>query len=167
MLSLNSLCACSIAQDRNVRFSFSQQLRRHSLVQRVLEKLVYLNLSLYPHLEVKIQSDEFYIKLESAISLALIINELITNSAKHGCSDDGIARVSLFFTLKNDKAVFTVIDEGQGFPQGLEIDQLSSFGMVVVDLLAKQIGGSLIIENENGGKVSVIYPLGNDFRNEK
>lgn len=71
--------------------------------------------------------------------IGLILNELVTNAAKHG---DGRIDVTLDATARG--ARITVCDQGQGLPAGFDPARSSkSLGMKVVSVLAGQLGGEL------------------------
>jgi two-component sensor histidine kinase len=70
-------------------------------------------------------------------SVGLIVNELVTNAAKHG---HGTIAVS--YAVNGDRRLVTVSDEGDGLPSGFDPKTAKTgLGMKVVRLLAGQLGG--------------------------
>lgn len=90
-----------------------------------------------------------------AVPLALILNELITNSFKHGFEDR--AESTLWITLNHDSGHFhlTVADDGVGLPEDLEIEELNSLGLRLIDTLCSQLGAEYSFENRE--------PTGTEF----
>jgi two-component sensor histidine kinase len=57
-----------------------------------------------------------------------------------------------------DGISLSVKDDGVGIPSDLTIENSPSLGLQLVNLLAKQINGTLITEIKNGTKVELIFP---------
>lgn len=105
-------------------------------------------------LEAKIPSLFFHTK--QAMPLALILNELITNSLKYAFpSDTGKIEVSLE-QQQNQTWLFRVKDNGIGFnADALKRD--SSIGLSLVHLMTKQIDGKLKMDSSNGMLVEIEF----------
>jgi two-component sensor histidine kinase/PAS domain-containing protein len=88
------------------------------------------------------------IDVSTAIPLALIVNELITNSYKHAFADkaEGIIGISLDET--GDNVILQIKDNGPGYDFNKESD--ASVGMDIVHGLADQINASFKYTNESG-----------------
>lgn len=109
------------------------------------------------HLELNIQESK--VKAEIGMNLALIINELITNSLKHGLADSKAGSIRIHFTRENDMLTLEVADNGNGLPEeSLRNRNPSSLGLSLVDSLAKQIGGKVDLLNQEGACVKLRFP---------
>jgi two-component sensor histidine kinase len=99
---------------------------------------------------IVVQGDDEEVSAKTMQSVGLIVNELVTNAAKHG---RGTIVVS--YVVKADQRILTVSDEGEGL--AAEFDPTTSkngLGMKVVGLLAKQLGGSFTAGIGPGGRGS-------------
>ena len=106
-------------------------------------------------LEAKIPSLLFHTKL--AMPLALILNELITNSLKYAFpTDTGKIEVSLE-QQQNEMWLFRVKDNGIGFDAN-ESRRDSSIGLSLVHLMTKQIDGEITIRSTEGMLVEIRFP---------
>jgi two-component sensor histidine kinase len=82
-----------------------------------------------------------------AIPLGLIVNELITNTAKYA---EGHVTVRIEATSPTERSL-TVEDDGPGLPAGFKPADSKGLGMKIVLSLVQQIGGALhILPGENG-----------------
>ncbi len=71
--------------------------------------------------------------------IGLIVNELVTNAAKHGAG-----RIDVLYEVENGGHVLIVSDEGRNLPDDFDPAAVSkSLGMRVVRSLAKGLGGEL------------------------
>jgi PAS domain S-box-containing protein len=97
---------------------------------------------------------------DTAMPLALILNELLTNSAKHGANGRQEASIQVQLTESLDGFELTVEDDGPGFdPAQVNLGQVSrrSSGLGLVGGLARQLGGALKVERAHGARCRVQF----------
>ena len=97
---------------------------------------------------VRCELDEAYAHSEVAVPIAIIINELVTNSIKYGFPDERPGQI-LIKLHTNDELVISVSDNGVGMP-GHE-QARKGFGSKVVALLVQQLNGQLVYEDAQPG----------------
>ena len=76
---------------------------------------------------------------DDAMPLALILNELLTNAAKHGANGRGETVIRAGLSKEADAFVLYVEDDGPGFD--LEAVRQQSSGLRLVQGLARQLRG--------------------------
>jgi predicted ATPase/two-component sensor histidine kinase/tRNA A-37 threonylcarbamoyl transferase component Bud32 len=113
------------------------------------------------NIRAKVSVENVTLDVDTVIPCALIINELVSNSLKHAfphsskrAAGKGEIRIDLR-QGNGDKLVLTVADNGVGLPDGFEIQNSESLGLKLVNVLAKQLRGS-IHPRTNGGAEFVI-----------
>jgi len=94
-----------------------------------------------------------------AIPLGIIITELITNSIKYAFPDGRCAAVTLSLKKTDDGATIEVSDDGIGLPEGFDLSSISTLGLNLVTILAKQINGNFTIEGRQGTRCVLEFPL--------
>jgi len=92
---------------------------------------------------------------DTAMPLALILNELLTNAAKHGGNGHGEGAIRVGLTKGLDSFELTVEDDGPGFDLG-DISRRSS-GLGLVSGLARQLGGAFKVERSGGARCRVQF----------
>lgn len=91
---------------------------------------------------------------ETAHCLALIANELITNSVKHGGDNHkGVVRLEL--ARSNGQVHLVVQDGGKGYPPLDALPRTS--GLTLIRGLCRQIGASLELGNDGGARSVVRF----------
>jgi len=93
---------------------------------------------------------------DQAHSLALVINELTTNTIKHGLQERETARIGVRIEPDEDTVQFEFRDDGPGYPD--EVLQLEHSGVgfdLIWNLVRKNLGGELSLHNDRGA-VAVI-----------
>src|ERR1700741_952344 len=88
--------------------------------------------------------EEAYAHSEVAVPIAIIINELVTNSIKYGFPDERPGRI-LIKLHTDGELVLSVSDNGVGMPEPEQAKK--GFGSKVVALLVQQLNGQLGYED--------------------
>ena len=93
------------------------------------------------------------ISADRAISSALIVNELVSNAAKHAYLGEGPGLVWVNVTTSSDGSLFSISvrDEGNGLPEGFEIGDGKGLGTRMIRSLAEQLNASLAVVPHNPG----------------
>ena len=95
-----------------------------------------------------------------AASLAVLVNELITNALKHAYANDEPGPI-LVRLLRNDEGVFElrVADRGAGFAGDVDLTRPTSLGLKVIVSTARQFGGTVsFIRLDPGTEFVVRFP---------
>jgi two-component sensor histidine kinase len=107
----------------------------------------------YSQCEIVVQAQSgIVISADRAISSALIVNELISNAAKHAYLGDGTGRIWVNVSAtSDDNLLISVRDEGGGLPEGFEIGEGRGLGSRMVRSLSEQLNASLTVVAHNPG----------------
>jgi two-component sensor histidine kinase len=96
--------------------------------------------------------DGIFVSTDRAISIALIVNELITNAAKYAYK--GKTGGKIWITVErntNDLIVISVRDEGAGLPADFEIHKAKGLGMRIITSFAKQLNAEIVARSLRPG----------------
>ena len=103
--------------------------------------------------------DDIQLDIDSAIPCGLIINELVTNAIKHAFPDDHSGTICVTMHKDGDQRItLTVSDNGIGLPEDFDLRQTQSLGLLLVNGLTEQLGGSLYWNSVAGTTVTVDIP---------
>jgi two-component sensor histidine kinase len=120
-----------------------------------LGKLVHdLKVTYYkPDLSLEMTTDiqEKMIGLDTAIICGLIVNELVTNAIKHAFTGRAEGTIKIVFREPQaGRFSLTIRDNGVSLPAHINPGYTQSFGMQLVDVFVKQLGGTFEIIREKG-----------------
>lgn len=106
------------------------------------------DLSLIIHTNI----EQAIIDFDRAIISGLIVNELVTNAMKHAFEgrSKGVVEISFRHDTKKQRYQLSVADDGITLPSDIRPGESLSFGMQLVDVFVKQLGGSFEIIREKG-----------------
>ena len=102
---------------------------------------------------------DVFLNLDTAVPLGLIINELVTNSLKHGFKERDEGEISIALShIDDDKIELNVRDNGIGLPEGFNIKEAESLGLEIVAVLSeKQLNGDLKIKRDSGTEFQIVF----------
>jgi two-component sensor histidine kinase len=93
---------------------------------------------------------------ETAVPLALVLNELLTNAAKYGASDGGRVTIDVGLSQQSGSHELYVQDRGPGF--NFEEAQGRSSGLGLVTMLAQRLKGTFTVERRSGARCTLTFP---------
>jgi two-component sensor histidine kinase len=96
--------------------------------------------------------------LHQAVPCGLVLNELLTNSVKHAFPEGRSGRILVALRCDDgDRVTLLVADDGAGMPEGFDLNKSRSLGLKIVDILARQLGGTLHVEKEMGTSFALAF----------
>lgn len=98
-----------------------------------------------------INCDSLEVNMDEAVPLAMIINELITNSFKYAFKGRDTGEISLSCIVSEGKRVIHYRDNGLGLGKELDENQPQKLGMLLVKLMVDQLKGTLSYEGDSKG----------------
>ncbi|MEN6293724.1 MAG: histidine kinase dimerization/phosphoacceptor domain -containing protein [Methanobacterium sp.] len=108
-------------------------------------------------IELNMDISNIDLDINTAVPLALIVNEIVTNSLKYAFPDKKTGNVSVRFAKNADEMQLIVEDNGIGFPGDLDFRNTNSLGMQLVTSLTDQIKGSIKLERDEGTKFIIDF----------
>ena len=129
-------------------------------------------------ISLKLNLDQIYLGMDTAIPLGIIVNELVSNSFKHAFPDrrrHGEIQISLCRTeapiAKNEisspdkdclqkrgfEYILTVADNGKGIPEEIDFRNSGSLGLQLVNILVEQIDGCMELNRSKGTEFTIWF----------
>jgi PAS domain S-box-containing protein len=117
---------------------------------------------LYPSLRGQIklvlESDDILLGLDQGIPFGLMVNELLSNSLKHGFPAGRKGTVTVSIHRMQGAVSVAVEDDGVGLPEDFDAAKCTSMGLKLADSLAHQLGGRLTFTSSRGCRVQTDLP---------
>jgi two-component sensor histidine kinase len=108
-------------------------------------------------IELTVTADDAAASSSDAISIGLIVTELVINSLKHAFADDADGGlISVTYERAETSWRLTVSDNGMGSPGGQVVEEIPGLGTGIVGALARQLGAQVeIVTAPQGRSVSI------------
>jgi two-component sensor histidine kinase len=109
-------------------------------------------------IRLEVEPKDITLGIDATVPCGLAINELISNSLKHGYPDQRDGTVSIQVGLTADDEISIVVrDDGVGIPAEVDIRNTDTMGLgLVVGLVERQLGGRLELDRSQGTRFTII-----------
>ena len=109
------------------------------------------------HQEVKLELDvdPILLDVDTMIPLGLIVNELISNSLKHGFKEVSQGEIRISLKEADHKLILKVADNGQGNGEVTQKSKGRSFGQSLIRSLSRRLDAEIVVVNSNGYQVNM------------
>jgi PAS domain S-box-containing protein len=109
------------------------------------------------NINLKLEIENISFDIDTAITLGLIINELVSNSYKHAFR--GRKNGELFVMIKKEDDCYNLVvkDDGNGIAEDINLKNVDSLGLQLVDTLIRQLYGSFELRNNRGTEAIVMF----------
>ncbi len=101
--------------------------------------------------------DSYDMNMEKSIPLGLILNELTLNTIKYAFISDKEGNFHVSFKKQDKKYILIVKDDGVGLPDDIDLNNLTSLGLIVVQNLTLQIGGTFSLYDCDGAGFKIEF----------
>ena len=95
--------------------------------------------------------------IDKAIPLGLIVNELVSNSLKYAFPETGRGTITIALGRLDDGYLLTVGDNGVGIRPGLDLTEVQTLGLKLVNTLVGQLKGTIELNRAGGTEYSIRY----------
>jgi len=109
-------------------------------------------------IKLKLDVDKIFLSMDTAISIGLIINELISNSLKYAFNSGN--KGELLIKLISEKDSFYILnfeDDGSGLPEDFDFYNNDSLGLQLVQMFIQQIEGKIEVAEGKGTKYKITF----------
>ncbi|MBC7364331.1 MAG: PAS domain S-box protein [Candidatus Aminicenantes bacterium] len=155
----NRIRSMALIHEHLYKFGQLSQINFGEYLNRLLVHLYNVHRVDRKQVELELDCQPVEIDIGLAIPLGLISNEIISNCFKHAfpAGKQGKVRVALE-PLGPNGLKLEISDTGVGFPEGVNLEQSTTFGLQLVGLLKDQIGAELIIDRSSGTRFTIVIP---------
>lgn len=107
----------------------------------------------------EIEADELLMNVKPAISLGMIISELVSNSFKHAFANTTapMIRIRLSYSPETNMVELVVSDNGNGIPK--EPNAHIGLGNRLINIFSRELDGEYLAENRQGYFFKLSFPL--------
>ncbi len=110
-------------------------------------------------ISLEVKCGDFHLDMDRTLACGLILNELVSNAYKHGFPGRLQGEIEINGRCENDETIIlSVTDNGIGFPDGFDFENVSSLGLDIVKSLTKEkLGGHVSLIQNGTTKISIEF----------
>jgi two-component sensor histidine kinase len=105
--------------------------------------------------------EDLSLTTKSAIPLGLIINEIATNTLKHGFTDKESA--SFIIEMREDRGknqyMLKISNNGKPIPEKVTLENPNTLGMQLISAFVKQLEGTIEMRKEPSPVFTICFPV--------
>ncbi|MGB9201037.1 histidine kinase dimerization/phosphoacceptor domain -containing protein [Methanobacterium sp.] len=94
---------------------------------------------------------------DTSLVLGLIVNELVSNSLKYAFTENEKGTINVSLNQNSGEFFLKISDNGNTISDDIDIENTSSFGLTIVNLLTNQIGGSIMVKRDKGTEFTIRF----------
>ncbi|NOS86779.1 MAG: GAF domain-containing protein [Ignavibacteria bacterium] len=111
----------------------------------------------FSRIALKIEVEDIFFGIDTALPCGLIVNELVTNSIKHAFPDYSVGTLSVELSKEvTGKYRLIIQDDGKG-TNSIDFTNTSTLGMELVKTLTEQLEGEIKVETDKGTKITITF----------
>lgn len=156
--SQNRAHSMAIIHERLYRSSDLKRINFGDYIRTLANDLYQTYVPDPARVDLQVNVDEIMMDINTSIPLGLIINELLSNSMKHGFPGDTEGEIIIDFHKVDNDFVLQVRDTGIGIPEDMDIYNTGSLGMQLVTSLTQQISGELELKRSPDTCFRITFP---------
>ena len=109
-------------------------------------------------IRLDLKVDTFPVSVNVAMPAGLVVNEVLTNTLKHGFQGRGGGTITLHSTASGEGCRVLIADDGVGLPDGVEWPRKGSLSAMIVRSLRENAKAGLAVESGPGGtRVTITF----------
>jgi PAS domain S-box len=110
------------------------------------------------NIELIIDFEQVLLNIETAIPCGLIISELVSNSLKYAFPNNIPGKLMVTLYSNDNEFELIISDNGAGLPERIDFKNIeSSLGLQLVNMLVKQLDGSIKLDKIKGTKFIIKF----------
>ncbi|HSI91310.1 MAG TPA: two-component regulator propeller domain-containing protein [Adhaeribacter sp.] len=112
------------------------------------------------HVRLQFDIPTLYLDIDTALTLGLIVNELVSNTLKYAFPEQrkGTLLIELLRVTETNYTL-TISDDGTGLPDNFEEKMGASFGLQLVASLVKKLHGTLKFYSQEGTQIRLQFVI--------
>ena len=130
---------------------------------RSITEQLFRSYTVHEGIELRVQTDPAFLKVDQAIPCGLIVNELVSNALKHAFPEGRTGWIAVTFADEGQHFRLVVEDNGIGVPPGFTPAQGRSLGLKLVQALVAKLQGCLDVcpnrEASSGTRFELVFPV--------
>ena len=117
-----------------------------------MERILCFYRNSAPDVLITLDLDDIYIAYKKATFIALIINELVSNSFKYASPEEyADKRIRVEARITDDRIGMAFEDNGIGLPMGFSLEEAESIWLsIVLSIIKKELEGELAFHSGPG-----------------
>ncbi len=158
-LSQSRVHSMALVHEKLYQSSELAHIDMSDYISKMVEEIVHLYAD-ESRIELELHIEEIALTITQAVPFGLLLNEIVTNSLIHAFPDGQQGRISVCLSAESEgKCSLEVCDTGIGFSDTKKLDDGTSLGLQLVEVLSEQLHGDAQLSNDGGACFRLTFPI--------
>jgi PAS domain S-box-containing protein len=154
----NRVKSMSLIHEKLYRSEDLSNVDFNDYLKSLLKQLFMSYAPLARNIKYHIDCTNVYLNIGTAIPCGLIVNEIVTNSIKHAFPDGIEGNIYLSMNKTDDeKYSLSISNDGIDLPADYSLENSTSFGLQLVEILRHQLKADFILNRDIGAKFTFTF----------
>ncbi|MDR8393625.1 PAS domain S-box protein [Aliifodinibius sp. S!AR15-10] len=127
----------------------SKSFSKVNIAENITELLEHISNSIQPkEIETELNLEPVDLNINQAIPCSLILNELLVNIYKHAFPEGQDGKLHIALTENDGNVVLKVRDNGVGLPDDFDLEDPTTVGLRLINVLTKQLEADLTYSSD-------------------
>ncbi len=154
----NRVKSMSLIHEKLYRSENLSHVDFNGYLKSLMKQLFISYTPLARNLAYHIDCSNVFLNIGTAIPCGLIVNEIVTNSIKHAFPD--AKEGNIFISMhKNEAGTYSLVlsNDGINLPADYDLENSTSFGLQLVEILRHQLKAEFNMNGDNGAKFTFTF----------
>lgn len=130
--------------------SFQDEVEIKEMIKGICSAMIFAEASPYLSIDFQIKGDQIYVSGEKAVTIGLVVNELIHNALKYAFKNRTEGKIQIYINKDDISSTIVVKDDGIGFKTDNSSQKFSGLELINI-MVAERLDGELMVNTGNFG----------------
>lgn len=158
--SQNRIRSMALIHERLYRSSYLSNINIKEYINEITANLFSSYSYESKKIKLNINAADLNLEVDKCIAIGLILNELISNSLKHGFPEEAKGEINInLYPGKDQRLTLIFSDNGRGMPKDFDFRSTETLGLQLIMSLVEQHNGLIELDNTNGVKFTITIKI--------
>jgi PAS domain S-box-containing protein len=158
--SQNRIRSMALIHERLYRSSYLSNINIKEYINEITANLFSSYSYESKKIKLNINAADLNLEVDKCIAIGLILNELISNSLKHGFPEEAKGEINInLYPGKDQRLTLIFSDNGRGMPKDFDFRSTETLGLQLIMSLVEQHNGLIELDNTKGVKFTITIKI--------
>lgn len=144
------IVSMSLIHENLYRKQDFQEAEFNNYIKELVPRLVDTYGTDPDQIQLEMDIEPIKLSLDDSVPCGLLLNEIISNALKHGFPNGKTGSIKIALKQVEDEVHLSIKDDGVGLKEGMSFESNDSFGFLLIETMASQLGAEMNIQTLNG-----------------
>jgi len=155
--SKNRISSMALVHEKLYKAENAQRIDFEDYVEELVQNLISSYNVNGKSITTEIEMQNIYFRLDTCITLGLIISEVVTNSLKYAFNNRDEGKININLQKIKNEYTLSIKDDGEGLPHDFDPENSETLGVVLIHTFVEQLEGRMEINVDGGTEIKIYF----------